>query len=71
MDLFGDIYANTIYYKLGQSWASLTSTDSTVAFFREQSEYLNYAPRLLGSVIFFFCDSIRKCNLSTNSHPNY
>jgi len=33
MNLFEDKNANTIYYKLYQSWAKLTGIDPKIAFF--------------------------------------
>ena len=33
MNLFEDVNINTIYYKLSQSWAKLTSTDPIITFF--------------------------------------
>jgi hypothetical protein len=37
--LFEVISVNTIYFRFGQTWASLTGTDPIVAFFRGRREY--------------------------------
>jgi hypothetical protein len=40
INLFGDINANNIFYKLSQIWANLTGTDHIIVFFCEQREYV-------------------------------
>jgi hypothetical protein len=42
INLFGDVNANVIFYKLGQTWASLTGTLSIIAFFSGRREYVPF-----------------------------
>jgi hypothetical protein len=46
INLFRDINANTIYYKLGQTWTQLTGTDTTIALFYRQKEYVSKKKRV-------------------------
>jgi hypothetical protein len=40
INLFRNINANIIFYKLDQTWINLTGTLSIIMFFTGQSEYL-------------------------------
>ena len=41
INLLRDINTNTIYYKIGQTWAYLTGMDPIIAFFYGRREYTN------------------------------